>query len=286
MANRTVPVFQAGGKIFPLTRTYVMGILNVTPDSFSDGGKYLDPEQALARAREMEAEGADIIDIGGQSTRPGYEAVSPGEEWERIREVLPAVLKHTGLAVSVDTFYPQVAEKALAAGAHIINDVTGFGEEMLRAEAGSGCGCIVMHPGDSGAMPEDGGRDILREVRAFFENRLEAAERFGVSPRRLCFDPGVGFGKTLEENLRLIAGVGKTKIPGSAYLMAASRKRVTGAFCGNPPFEERLAATLAVHTAAVLGGADLVRVHDVKEAVQAARMADALKLAGKEPADG
>ena len=278
--------FLAGDKAFPLTRTYVMGILNVTPDSFSDGGRYLYPEKALARAREMEAQGADIIDIGGQSTRPGFEAVSPQEEWGRLREVLPAVVKHTGLAVSVDTFYPQVAEKALAAGADIINDVTGFGEEMLRAAAGSGCGCIVMHPGDSGALPQENSRDILRVVRAFFEDRQEAADRLGVCPQRLCFDPGVGFGKTLEENLRLIAQADRVKLPGMAFLMAASRKRVTGAFCGNPPFEQRLPATLAAHTAAILGGADLVRVHDVKEAVQAARMADALKTMGKEPVNG
>ena len=129
-------------------------------------------------------------------------------------------------------------------------------------------------------------RDILRVVRAFFEDRQEAADRLGVCPQRLCFDPGVGFGKTLEENLRLIAQADRVKLPGMAFLMAASRKRVTGAFCGNPPFEQRLPATLAAHTAAILGGADLVRVHDVKEAVQAARMADALKTMGKEPVNG
>ncbi len=263
--------FMARGKIFPLNKTYVMGILNVTPDSFSDGGRYLDPEKALARAREMEREGAEIIDIGGQSTRPGYEAVPAGEEWERICRVVEAVVKGTGAAVSVDTFYPEVAIRALEAGAHIINDVSGFGDDMLRAVSGSGCGCIVMHP--KGA--ETG--DILSEVRAFFRERLERAGQLGVSPERLCFDPGVGFGKTHEDNLRLIAHVERTKIPGCAYLMAASRKRVTGIPCGNPPFEERLAATIAAHTAAALGGADMLRAHDVREAVQAAKMTDALK---------
>lgn len=265
-----IPVFTARGRSFPLVRTYIMGILNVTPDSFSDGGRYLDPQKALDRAKEMEREGADIIDIGGQSTRPGYTAVSPQEEWERIREILPAVIRETTLAVSVDTFYPQVAELSLEAGAHIINDVSGFGDAMLRATAESGCGCIVMHP--RGADQE-----ILRDVRLFFEERVTAAERVGIRSNRLCLDPGIGFGKAYEDNLRLIARVGETRIPGIAYLMAASRKRVTGAPCGNPPFEERLPATLAAHTAAVLGGADFLRVHDVKEAVQAARMADALK---------
>lgn len=263
-------VFRARDREFPLTRTYVMGILNVTPDSFSDGGDYLDPEAALAHALEMAADGADIIDVGGQSTRPGYEAVPPREEWARLRGILPRLVE-AGLAVSVDTFYPWVAEKALAAGVHVVNDVSGFGDEMLRAVAGSGCGCVVMHP--RGAA----GGDIFSEVRGFFLERLEAAGRLGIGTDRLCFDPGIGFGKTLEDNLRLIAQTGRTKIEGAAYLMAASRKRVTGAPCGDPPFKERLPATIAAHTAAILGGADMVRVHDVKEGVQAARMADALK---------
>lgn len=264
------PVFQAGEFSLPLDRTYVMGILNVTPDSFSDGGKYLDPTAALERALEMKAEGADLIDVGGQSTRPGYTAISPEEEWERIRDVLPALVKKTGLPISVDTFYPWVAQRALEAGASILNDVTGFGTEMLAVAAGSRCGCVVMDPGTTGG-------DICARVRGFFLDWLEAAQRAGIARERLCFDPGVGFGKTVEENLDLIAHVERTKVEGCAFLMAASRKRVTGAFCGNPPFEERLPATLAAHTASILGGADLVRVHDVKEAVQAARMADALK---------
>ncbi len=263
--------FQAKSRRFPLSRTYVMGILNITPDSFSDGGQYFEPEKALARAKEMEAQGADIIDIGGQSTRPGYTPLSPEEEWLRLREILPRVAAETEAAISVDTFYPQVAEKALAAGADIINDVSGFGEEMLRAVAGSGCGCVVMYPKGG-----EGG-NILEQAKGFFGNRMEAAGKFGIQPQLLCMDPGIGFGKTMEENYALIARLREAKLPGVACLMAASRKRVTGAPCGNPPFAQRLPATLAAHTAAILAGADMVRVHDVKEAVQAARMADALK---------
>ena len=165
-----------------------------------------------------------------------------------------------------------MAQRALAAGASILNDVTGFGEEMLQVAAGSDCGCVVMDPGSTG-------ENICARVRSFFLDRLEAAKAAGISRERLCFDPGVGFGKTLEENLTLLAHVERTRVEGCAFLMAASRKRVTGAFCGDPPFEQRLPATLAAHTAAILGGADLVRVHDVKEAVQAAKMADALKNA-------
>ena len=240
-------VFQAGRFALPLHRTYVMGILNVTPDSFSDGGRYCVPQAAVAHALEMARDGADIIDIGGQSTRPGYTAIPPEEEWA-----------------------PWVAQKALEAGASILNDVTGFGEEMLQVAASSQCGCVVMDPDTTGG-------DICARVREFFLDRLQAARKLGIAPERLCFDPGVGFGKTLEENLALLAHVERTKVEGCAFLMAASRKRVTGAPCGNPPFQERLPATLAAHTAAILGGADMVRVHDVKEAVQAAKMADALK---------
>ncbi len=270
-SSKAPGAFQAKSRRFPLNRTYVVGILNITPDSFSDGGEYLEPEKALARAKEMEAQGADIIDIGGQSTRPGYTLLSPEEEWLRLREILPRVAAETEAAISVDTFYPQVAEKALAAGADIINDVSGFGEEMLRAVAGSGCGCVVMYPKGG-----EGG-NILEQAKGFFGNRMEAAGKFGIQPQLLCMDPGIGFGKTMEENYALIARLREAKLPGVACLMAASRKRVTGAPCGNPPVAQRLPATLAAHTAAILAGADMVRVHDVKEAVQAARMADALK---------
>ncbi len=265
--------FNARGHTFPLSRTYVMGILNVTPDSFSDGGEYFSPQAAIARAKEMAAQGADILDVGGQSTRPGHTPVTQEEEWERLKNVLPALVSETGLAVSVDTFYPWVARKALLAGAHIINDVSGFPDAMLAAAAESGCGCIVMYPVGGGAA----------QARAFFQGRLEAARRFGIGKERLCFDPGIGFGKTREEDLGLIAQVGAYRIPGVCLLMAASRKRVTGFLCGNPPFEKRLPATIACHTAAILAGADMVRVHDVAEGVQAAKMADGLRysLCGK-----
>ena len=206
-------VFQAGRFALPLHRTYVMGILNVTPDSFSDGGRYCVPQAAVAHALEMARDGADIIDIGGQSTRPGYTAIPPEEEWARIAQVVPAVVEATGLPVSVDTFYPWVAQKALEAGASILNDVTGFGEEMLQVAASSQCGCVVMDPGTTGG-------DICARVREFFLDRLQAARKLGIAPERLCFDPGVGFGKTLEENLALLAHVERTKVEGCAFLMA------------------------------------------------------------------
>ena len=216
------------------------------------------------------------MDIGGQSTRPGSVRISPEEEWARIENVVKAVAEKTNLAVSIDTFYPEVAEKALKAGAHIINDVTGFAPEMWRAVENTDCGCIVMHPGDPDDLNGAGG-NILEHVRAFFEKKTTEAEQHGVNKNRLCFDPGIGFGKTNEENFALIANPEKIRVPGTALLMAASRKRVIGAVCGNPPFEDRMAGTVAAHTASVLFGADMVRAHDTFEAVQAARVADAIK---------
>lgn len=263
--------FQAKDRVFPRVRTYIMGIVNVTPDSFSDGGDYARPEQAVARACEMLREGADILDIGGQSTRPGYAEISPKQEWDRLEPVLRALIKEPGAVISVDSYYPEVAEKALALGVHIINDVSGFGPKMMQAVKGSECGCIVMHPGDE----ESGG--ICRRVQAFFETRLREMTAAGIAAERICFDPGIGFGKTQEENLQLIGCTEDVRLPGNAYLLAASRKRVIGAACGNPPFKERLYGTIAAHTAGVMGGADLLRVHDVAAAVQAAQVADAIR---------
>lgn len=262
--------FQAKDRVFPLVRTYIMGILNVTPDSFSDGGEYARPGQAVAHAHEMIRDGADILDIGGQSTRPCYEEIGSEEEWDRLYPVLRALVRETDTVISVDTYYPEVAQKALALGVHIINDVSGFGPEMVQAVKDSGCGCIVMHPGDEGSV------DIFRRVRTFFEKRLQEMTAAGIQRERICFDPGIGFGKTQEENLQLIRHTAEVRLPGNAYLLAASRKRVIGAACGNPPFKERLAGTIAAHTIGVMGGADFLRVHDVAAAVQAARVADVI----------
>lgn len=266
-------VFIAGNYRFPLgERSYIMGILNVTPDSFSDGGKYQESSRAIERALEMQEQGADIIDVGGQSTRPGYAQIPWQEEWVRLEPVLKEVCTKLKIPVSVDTFYPQVAERALDAGVSIINDVTGFSSEMWEvARKYPGCGCVVMHWKE--LLPEE---DAIKAVRHFFEKKKQEALLYGIEPARLCMDPGIGFGKSFEQNLALLAGVAEEKIPGVAFLMAASRKRVIGQPCGNPPFEERMPGTLAAHTLALAGGADFLRVHDVKESVQAARVADAV----------
>lgn len=277
-------VFRAGKYSLPLGNfTYIMGILNITPDSFSDGGQHFHVEDAVARGLEIQNQGANLLDVGAQSTRPGHQRIGPEEEWARLSPVLEALRGKVTIPVSVDTFYPQVAAQALKAGADIINDVTGFTDPaMLEVAANSqDCGLIVMHntafTGPAGNFPWGNPQDfILTRVFDFFKDRLDAALKAGISQERLCFDPGVGFGKTYDENLCLLANVSSIKIEGCAFLMAASRKRVIGEPCGNPPFEQRLPGTVAAHTLAVEGGADILRVHDVAESVQAARVADAV----------
>ena len=279
-------LWRAGRYSLPLgEKTYIMAIVNVTPDSFSDGGKYFSAEQAIRRALDAQEQGADIIDIGAQSTRPGFSPISAEEEAARLVPVLEGLRGRLHVPVSIDTFYPGVALESLRLGADILNDVTGFSDpEMIAAAAGADCGCIVMHNTAFSILPDapshDAGHEtepITERVRGFFDRRGAELVRAGIAVERICFDPGIGFGKTLEENMGLLANTHLlTDGLDSAFLMAASRKRVIGAPCGDPPFEQRMPGTIAAHTIAQCGGADILRVHDVPEAVQAARVADAL----------
>ena len=276
--------FCAGGARFPLgERTYVMGILNVTPDSFSDGGRYLQPEAALRHAEEMERAGADMLDIGAQSTRPGHTPVTAEEEWARLEPVLRALQGRTSLPLSVDTYYPEVAERAVQAGAVIINDVSGsLGNGMPRVAAQTGASLVMMHAG--GGADDAGQEDALQAVRAYFRRALEAAGQAGLPRERVCLDPGIGFGKDRQGDLALAARLGEltAEFPESAVLVGASRKRVIASCCSpEPAAGERLAGTLAFHTVAQWNGAHILRVHDVAQAVQAARVADALRRAAK-----
>lgn len=259
-------IFNAGKFVLDLSeKTYVMGILNVTSDSFFDGNKWVNVDAAVNRALQMQAEGADIIDIGAQSTRPGCTQISPAEELERLLPVLTALSGQIRVPISVDTFYPEVAQSALKLGVDIINDVTGFKDDkMVNLAAESNCGCIVMHDGANCHMKD------------FFTKQLEKMTNFGIAPNRICFDPGIGFGKTYAENLDILKNSKKYFIPGCAMLVGASRKRVIGEACGNIGTEERLPGTIAAHTIAISSGANIIRVHDVKEAVLAAKMADAI----------
>lgn len=253
-------------------RTYIMGIINVTPDSFSDGGKHFCAEDALIAAIEMENQGADILDIGGQSTRPGYIKISAEEEWSRLEQALHLILNNTALPISVDTFYPEVAEKALALGCHIINDVSGTASpKMAEVIKKYNAGWVLMH---SGGEQSD---DICAEVHNGLCALLAHAVSLGIEKSHICLDPGIGFGKTAEQNYRLISGTSKVKIRQNAYLLGASRKRFIGAVLPQDiSVKERDFGTVAAHTVGIMGGADIIRVHNVKGSAEAAKIADEL----------
>lgn len=258
--------FQLGKFLLNLDKkTYVMGILNVTPDSFSDGNNWFDVEKAVAHAIQMQNDGADIIDIGAQSTRPGYITISPEEELKRLIPVLKALRNQIQLPISVDTFYPSVAKEALNYGVDLINDVNGFKDEnMIDIASCNNCGCIIMHDGPICFMKD------------FFKTQLDKMVHKNISTNRICFDPGIGFNKTYQENLFIIKNLKNYLMEGITMLIGASRKRFIGLSCGNPPFKERVPGTIAAHTIAILNGANIIRVHDVKEAVQATKVADAI----------
>ena len=277
MNKRTVFRFREGAFLLG-SQTYIMGIINVTPDSFSDGGDNFSPENALKTALDFEKQGADILDIGGQSTRPGSLLLTAEEEWERLKDVLPLVLKHTNLPISVDTFYPEVAEKALEMGCHIINDVSGdVNPRMAEVIKKYNAGWVLMHSFDEG----DG--DISQLVHNRFLKMLHTVDELGINRENVCLDPGIGFGKTMEQNLKLIAETGCVKVENQAYLLGVSRKRVIGFAVGdnNIPFKERDFGTVALNTIGIMGGADILRVHNVFAAVQAANVTDRILEEGK-----
>ena len=257
--------FNARNFTLNLNRTYVMGILNVTPDSFSDGNKYFDEKKAIEHAVEMFLQGADVIDIGGQSTRPGHTRVSEDEEWDRLKKIIPEIRSRVDIPISVDTFYSSVAQSAIKLGADIINDVSGFSDEkMFNIAKETSCGCVIMC--NTG----------LDDLESFFLDKIEKINKCGLNKENICFDPGIGFGKTYEENLKILKETKKYCPQGYPILVGASKKRVIGTSCGNPCFDERIPGTIAAHTLSIASGANIVRVHNVAEAVQAARTADAI----------
>jgi len=255
-------------------RTLVMGILNVTPDSFSDGGRFDSVERAVAQALLMVEAGADFLDIGAESTRPGHEPVSVDVEIGRLLPVLEALQGVVKCPISVDTTKAQVAEAALRVGASIVNDVWGFQKDHALADraAAHGAGVVLMHNREN----VDASIDIIDDMLRFLDTSLALALNAGIPLERIALDPGIGFGKTLEQNLAAIAGLDRLKILGCPLLVGASRKSMIGKIIPSTT-DERLPGTIAIHTAAILKGADIIRVHDVKEAVQAARVTDRLK---------
>ena len=264
-----------------LDRPRVMGILNVTPDSFSDGGRYLEPDAAIRRALEMVAQGADLIDIGGESTRPGSDPVPADEEWRRIRPVFEGIARTTGVPLSVDTRKPEVAARALEAGASIVNDVSGLRDpEMVRGIAGARAGAVIVHmlgePKTMQVAPSYG--DVVAEVRGFLAARIETAVLAGVPREALAVDPGIGFGKALDHNLELLAHIGDLTALGRPVVIGVSRKSFLGALFPSTS-GERLSASLAAAAFAVIQGAQVVRVHDVAETVRALQVVKDVRVA-------
>jgi dihydropteroate synthase len=263
--------------LLALGRPLVMGVLNVTPDSFSDGGQFVDPAIAIAHARQMAEQGADILDIGAESTRPygGAKPVSAADELERLAPVLPAIVA-LGVPVSIDTIKAEVAAWALDQGAAIANDVWGLQRDPAMAPlvAARGVPVIVMHNRDEA----DPGIDIVADVNAFFARSLEIAERAGIARDKIVLDPGIGFGKTPEQSIVCLARLEEFKHFGLPLLVGASRKRFINTVVPSPP-SERIGGSLASHLISVGKGAAIVRVHDVKETVQALRVAAAIEAA-------
>jgi dihydropteroate synthase len=258
-----------------LSRPYpaVMGVLNTTPDSFSDGGKFVVPERALAQARSMIAEGADIIDIGAESTRPyGSEPVSADEELKRLQPILADVVS-LGIPVSIDSMKSAVVAWALDAGATIANDVWGLQRdpEMARLVAARRCPVVIMHNRDRA----DAGIDIMKDIAEFFARSLDLAAKAGISRGNIVLDPGIGFGKNLEQNLALLANLRRFTKLARPLLLGVSRKSFIGKLLG-AEVNERLPASLACATLAVADGVPIIRTHDVAETVQAVRLTEAL----------
>lgn len=271
-------MFSGNKFAFPLMeKTYIMGILNVTSDSFFDGGLFNSPQKALEHAKQMISEGADIIDIGAQSTRPGCVQLSADEELEIIKNYLPMLYDETGAVISVDTFYPQVAKYALENGASIINDVSGvFNEEIARLVRCYNCGWIIMHTGggDAQTVPQYK-TSVTEDVILFFHEILHKCEEFGISKNQIALDMGIGFGKTNEQNIELIKNIDKLKIKDVALLTALSSKRVVANATGADGYD-RVYGTIAADVLAIAGGTDFIRVHNVKENALAVKMADAI----------
>jgi dihydropteroate synthase len=261
-------------RLLALGRPVVMGVLNVTPDSFSDGGRFLDPAAAIAQARRMIAEGADVLDVGAESTRPygGAVAVPIAEEMRRLASVLPTVVA-LGVPVSIDTMKAEVAAWALAEGAAIVNDVWGLQRDgdLARVVAERAVPVIIMHNREAA----DPSIDIIADMSAFFSRSLDIAARAGIARQNIVLDPGIGFGKTPEQSLTAIARLSELRSFGLPLLVGASRKRFIDKVSPAPP-DQRLGGSIAAHVLAVAGGAAIIRTHDVAETVQALRVAAAI----------
>jgi dihydropteroate synthase len=265
---------QCGRYSLDLVRPVVMGVLNVTPDSFSDGGRFLDVQAAVAHAERMAADGAAIIDVGGESTRPGSTPVGEDEELRRVLPVIERLVAALAIPVSIDTRKPGVMRRAIASGATFVNDVAALSApEAIEAVASSGAAVCLMHmQGEPDTMQEAPRYDdVVAEVRAFLRTRVAACEAAGIRRTRIAVDPGFGFGKSLEHNLALLAGLPKLAADGLPVLAGLSRKRMIGTLTGRDG-GDRLAGSLAAAVVAAERGARIIRAHDVRETVDALRV--------------
>ncbi|MFP4599203.1 MAG: dihydropteroate synthase [Persicimonas sp.] len=276
----TPPSLQLGDRTLAFGgRFYVMGVLNITPDSFSDGGQFLEPQDALERALEMADAGADIIDIGGESTRPGADPVDLAEELERVVPIIEALSAQTDIAISVDTYKSAVARAAVEAGAHIVNDISGLGfdDQMAEVVADTGCALVLMHVrGTPRTMHSDVDyEDLVGDIHDYFSRRLEVAYRAGVADNQIVLDPGVGFGKTQTHNLRLLRDLHQFFDLDCPLLVGTSRKSFIGNILDKPE-DQRVWGTAATVACSLYAGADIVRVHDVAEMADVVRVTEAI----------
>lgn len=262
-------------------KTHIMGILNITPDSFSDGGRHFDLSRAVDHALQMADEGADIIDIGGESTRPGSDPVSLDEEIRRTVPVIRAIAQRVSVPLSIDTYKAEVAKQALDAGAAIVNDISGlrFDPEMPKIVAAYKVPVVVMHikgtPKNMQTSPSY--TALIPEIIDYFRECISIATKAGISEEMIILDPGIGFGKTFEHNLQILNRLTEFSVLGKPLLVGPSRKAFIGKILAGAPPSERLEGTAAAVTASILHGAHIVRVHDVKEMARVARVADAIK---------
>ncbi|RJP24681.1 MAG: dihydropteroate synthase [Candidatus Abyssobacteria bacterium SURF_5] len=260
-------------------RTLIMGILNVTPDSFSDAGRFYRFDAAVAQAEKMAEDGADIIDIGGESTRPGAESVSEEEEARRVIPVIEYLVKRATVPISIDTCKAGIARRALDAGAQMVNDVTAlrFDPQLAEVVAEYRCPVILMHMlGEPKTMQENPRYDaVIPEIISFLQARIDFALQRGIDPEQIIVDPGIGFGKTVEHNLEILRELARLKALGRPILVGPSRKSTIGKILGTG-FEDRVEGTAAAVTVSIMGGAHIVRVHDVKQMARVSKMTDAI----------
>lgn len=261
------------------TRTHLMGILNVTPDSFSDGGKFFKPEEAIKQGMRLAQEGADIIDVGGESTRPGSEPVSLEEELRRVIPVIQELARRTDTPVSIDTYKARVAKEALDSGASMVNDISAlrFDPEMKKILAEYKVPLVLMHIKGTPKNMQDNPQyqNVMEEIRTYLEDSIKMAKKAGIEENKIIIDPGIGFGKTLEDNLKILKNLKEFASLGKPVLIGVSRKSFIGKIL-DLPAGQRLEGSLAALAVSIMNGANILRVHDIRESKRVARLVDSI----------